>query len=109
MQIWFRTKLYFFFSNLTIDEIYQITKTNIISNYCFTGTRVDIGGSEFNSFQVSNTAIEKQLLQNGDDSFAIELNECENILKDNYNISDNASLIILKFLKQNNGNKQIYN
>jgi len=57
-----------------------------------------------------NTAIEKQLLQNGGDSFAIELNECENILKDNYNISDNATLIILKFLKQyNNGNKQIYN
>ena len=84
-----------FFSNLTIDEIYQITKTNIISNYCFTGSRVDIEGSEFNSFQVSNTAIEKQLLQNGDDSFAIDLNECEIILKDNYNISDIASLIIL--------------
>ena len=41
-------------------------------------------------------------MEDGTDSSAINLKECENILKDVYNIS-NSSLIILKFMKENTG------
>ena len=79
----FRINLTSLYSNLTDEKIFELAKENIINNYCFTGSGINIEGSNSNSFQLSNTYKELQLLHKGNDSFVIDLKECENILKIN--------------------------
>ena len=88
-----------YYSNLTNEEIYHIIKESIFSSYCINGSSVFVEGSNGSAFQISNTNEEIQILQDGTDDYAIDLNQCGNILKDVYNINQNESLIILKFLK----------
>jgi len=89
--------------NLTSNNIYQKIKENIIPYYCFNSSSVIIEGMENNIFQISDTFFEQISLKGNNDNeiYAIDLNECENILKDIYNINDNSPLIILKFLNDN--------
>ena len=96
------------YSNLTNEEVYQVIKDDIISSYCTQSSSVIIEGSNGNSFHLTNTLNENRALEESTDVSAINLKECENILKNVYNIS-NSSLIILKFMKGNTrGDKYTY-
>ena len=86
------------YSNLTFHEIYNKIKDNIIPFYCFNCSSVYIAGNNRSSFQVSNTNNELITLKEGNGISPIDLGECENILKDFYNIEKDTSLIILKTL-----------
>ena len=89
--------------NLTSNNIYQKIQENIIPYYCINSSSVIIEGIENNIFQISDTFYEKLSSKNNNDNeiYAIDLSECENNLKDIYNITDNSPLIILKFLNEN--------
>ena len=57
----------------------------------------DVTIDGYNStYQISTTKNQKLNIDNNDGKSAIDLNECENILKKSLNISDNISLILLK-------------
>ena len=97
------------FSNLSNDDIYQITRNNIISTYCINGSSVFIAGSNGFAFQVSNTKNEILSLGNDKDFSSIDMAECENILKEVYHIDKSLSLILLKFMKTDtNGESQTF-
>ena len=87
------------YANLSNEDIYHITKEDIISSYCRIGS-VLITGSHGYNFQVTNT--KNELKSIGLDHSAIDLNECENILKEAYNIDKDMSLILIKFMKKEN-------
>ena len=92
------------YSNLSNEDILNIIKHNIFPSYCLNGYSILIEGINNNAFQVSNTIIEK--VEQNDDS-TINLKECENVLKDIYNIQNETSLLFLKYLKlYENGQKQ---
>ena len=90
------------FSNLTNQEIYDITKESIVTSYCLNGSSVLIEGSNGYAFQVTTTYNEIKSRDNGDKS-SLDLAKCEDILREVYGINNTLSLIIVKFLK-NDGN-----
>ena len=86
------------YSNLSNDDIYHITRKDIVSFYCLNGSSVLITGSNGFNFQVTSTKNEIKSFSSNYSS--INLGECENILKETYNIDKNMSLILLKFMKK---------
>ena len=93
------------FSNLSNDEIYQLTREKIISSYCLNGSSVTIEASNGFAFQVSNTLNELKSAENENEFNSIDMTQCENILKEKYEIDPNLSLIILKFMKTGGNNE----
>ena len=92
------------YSNLSNEDIFYIIKQNIFPFYCLDGKSILIEGINNNAFQVSNSIIEK-VEQNKDST--INLKECENVLKDIYDIQNDTSLLFLKYLKlYEDGQKQ---
>jgi hypothetical protein len=87
------------FSNLTNDNIYNNEIQSIINTYCLNGSYVIVKGQESN-FQITTT--NKEFEYNNNNYLSkLDLRECENILKEVYDIDRNASLIILKFWADN--------
>ena len=94
------------YSNLSNEEVYYKIKANILSSYCISKSSVIIEGSNGYFFHLTNTINENRSLEKGFDDSAINLKECENILRNIHDIK-NKSLIILKKLK-NIGNGKNY-
>ena len=94
------------FSNLTNEEIYNIARENIIREYCKNGSSVIIEGHNGFNFQVSNTLNEIKNLENGNNINAMDLSKCEEILKSHYGIAPDVPLTILKFINENNLDKE---
>jgi len=83
------------FSNLTSEDIYDFKIQNIINTYCTGGSSVVIKGQEGN-FQVTTTRNE---IRSTNNMAKVNLTECENKLKEEYDIDQNLDLIILKYIK----------
>ena len=80
-------------SNLIFD--------NILSNYqAGEGKDIVIKGTENNVYQVTSQKNELELLKNRSNNIhnlsIVDLGECESILKTNYNLKENDSLIFIK-------------
>ena len=95
------------FSNLTNEVIYNNEIQSIISSYCLNGSSVTVKGQD-SYFQITTT---KHELERNNRFSNLDLTQCENILKEKYDIDRNASLIILKFLTDDGQNIQyeLYN
>ena len=87
------------FANLTNEQILIKLKQDIISTYPFDGKCVIVNGSNSFSFQVTNTFNERNIINTEKEAFSINLGTCEQTLKDAYNITNELSLIILKYFK----------
>jgi len=91
-------------SNIKIvaDQMKNILKEQIITNNemvdsILNDTFEDITIDGYNStYQISTTKNQKINIENNDGISTIDLNECEKILKQSLNLSDNISLILLK-------------
>ena len=88
------------------EEIYQEI-IDIINNYNLSDIDdLTIEGDDSFRYQITTTDKEKNSLDkknnNNDQISKIDLGECENILKDQYHIDRNVSLIIVKFEKVKN-------
>jgi hypothetical protein len=83
------------FSNLSSEDIYDFKIQNIINTYCTGGSSVVIKGQEGN-FQVTTTRNE---IRSTNNMAKVNLTECENKLKEEYDIDQNLDLIILKYIK----------
>jgi len=91
-------------SNVKIvaDQMKNILKEQIFTNNdliesVLNNTFEDVTIDGYNSsYQISTTKNQKLNIDNNDGKSAIDLNECEKILKKSLNISDNISLILLK-------------
>ena len=89
------------------EEIYQSIIDNIIQNYNkYSGEEMSYRGEDNFFFDVINTQNELDILKgksNSTNKFSIiDFGECENLLKRNYKINENTSLIIIKFEKITN-------
>ena len=82
-------------------EIYDILVNNILSTYSGdNGKSIVLEGRHDTIFQITNTKNELELLKNGNlsDNYSlsiIDLAECENKLKEEYNIDEEDSLIFI--------------
>ena len=90
-----------------IDQIiYNQLKTNVIKSYPKDGESLVIEAEEEYVFQMTNSLNELKTLEgiylNGYNLSMVDLGECEKILKEENNIDENTSLIILKFEKLTN-------
>ena len=91
-------------SNVKIvaEQMKNILKEQIITNNemvesVLNNTFEDITIDGYNStYQISTTNNQKLNIYNNDGISTIDLNECEKILKNSLNLSDNISLILLK-------------
>ena len=89
------------------EEIYQGIKTNILNEYNISKGEEMIFQGE-NNFFFQITTIEKELTSlemknNNTSKFTlIDLFECEKLLKEQYEINENISLIIMKYEKISN-------
>ena len=89
-------------SKIVADQMKNILKDQIIENNkmvesVFNNTFEDVNIVGYNStYQISTTKNQKLNINNNDGISAIDLNECEKILKKSLNISENISLIFLK-------------
>ena len=86
------------YSNLSNEEIYNISKDEIIKTYCKYGSKVTIQGNIGFNFEVTTTIKDIYNLEKGFNANSINLTECEAILKEVYKIDKNESLILLKLL-----------
>ena len=84
------------------SEIYNIIVNDILSLYNGeNGKSIVLEGHDDTIFQITNTKNELELLSSGNisDNYnlsIIDFTECENILKDKYNIAEKDSLIFIK-------------
>ena len=89
-------------AKIVADQMKNILKDQIITNNemaesVINNTFEDVTIDGYNStYQISTTKNQKLNIDNSDGISAIDLNECETILKKSLNISDNISLILLK-------------
>jgi len=107
------------FLNLTNTEIYNKIKEEILQNYPSDGVSVVIEGEDNYVFQITNGGNELDSL-NGESGneynlSMIDLGKCEELLREEYGISNETELIILKFEKisskasEKNVQYEIYN
>ena len=84
------------YSNLTNEDIYNIAKDNLIKSYCLEGSSVMITASKGYNLQISNTMNEAKARESGEAS--MDMTECENILREIYDIDMDLPLIVLKYM-----------
>ena len=89
------------------ERIYEVVILDKMKNYDISdGEEITIEGKDNFFYQITTSENEKDYLDennNNTNKFSkIDLGECENILKDHYNINRNVSLIIVKFEKITN-------
>ena len=83
------------------EEIYQGIVNNILTNYD-EGENIIIEAKDNFTYHITNTDNEKDALNEKNNTnrlTKIDLGECENLLKNFYNIEKNVSLIIMKYEK----------
>jgi len=89
-------------TKIVADQMKNILEAQIITNNemvesILNDTFEDITIDGYNStYQISTTKNQKINIDNNDGISTIDLNECEKILKNSLNLSDNISLILLK-------------
>ena len=93
------------------EEIHQIIVDSILNKYNISnGEEMEYPGENNYFFQITNTENEFILLEqknNSTNKFSIiDLGKCEQLLKNNYHINQNISLIILKYEKMTNISKE---
>ena len=76
----------------------MIIKLNILKSYCSEGSSVIIKGQK-SKFQITTTKNELRVNSNVNDIniISLDLTECENILKEQYQFGQEVELIILRF------------
>ena len=95
------------YSNLKNEDIYEIVKEDIIKSYCLDGSNVKIAASKGHNLEISNTLQEIKSRAMGEPS--MDITECENILRDVYDIDIDKPLIVLKNIKNDNsGDENIF-
>ena len=92
------------YSNLNNEDIYDIVKEELIKSYCLEGSKVMIAASNGFNLEISNTLNELKSRERGE--YSMDMTECENILRDIYNIDRNVPLIVLKFTKNDVSEKE---
>ena len=87
------------YSNISNEDIYDNEIPNILKSYCSGGSSVIIKGQK-NKFQITTTKNELRVnsIVNNINITSLDLTECENILKEQYQLGQDVELIILKFL-----------
>ena len=93
------------------EEIHQIIVDSILNKYNISnGEEMEYPGENNYFFQITNTENEFILLEQKNNSTnkysIIDLGKCEQLLKNNYHINQNISLIILKYEKMTNISKE---
>ena len=83
------------------EETYNRIKDELIKTYPSNGEDllIETNRSDNSSFQVTNTVNEMDAIHEKNTLSVIQLGECEQTLKDENDINDNDTLIILKFGK----------
>ena len=96
------------YSNISSADIYDNKIKEIIRSYCLDGSSVIVNGED-GKFQITRTR--NEITDSNNNLAKVDLTECENILKEKYNIDPSAELIILKFSKfeEQNVHYEIYN
>jgi len=86
---------------MTSKDIASKVKDEVLDTYPQDGINIVIPAPDNYAFQLTSTSNELQALNqdNNDGMSIINLNDCERLLKQHYNISENATLIILKYEK----------
>ena len=90
------------FDNKTSDEIIDILKKETLDTYPQDGINIIIPSPNNYSFQLTSSLNELSslhFLNNNNLMSIIDLNDCETLLKQKYDIPENYSLIILKYEK----------
>ena len=86
---------------MTSDDIANKVKGEVLDTYPQDGINIVIPAPDNYAFQLTSSSNELDALQNANSSglSIINLKECETLLKQQYNISENLTLIILKYEK----------
>ena len=86
---------------MTSNDIASKVKNEVLDTYPQDGINIVIPAPDNYGFQLTSTSNELQALNQENDNrmSVINLNDCERLLKEHYNISENATLIILKYEK----------
>ena len=85
----------------------MIIKLNILKSFCSEGSSVIIKGQK-SKFQITTTKNELRVNSNVNDIniIILDLTECENILKEQYQFGQEVELIILRFFSDDEENIQ---
>ena len=88
---------------MTNDDIINKVKDEVLETYPQNGINIVIPAQNNYAFQLTSSSNEIQSFNNNGDSDSgmsmFNLKNCENLLKTEYNIPDNTSLVILKYEK----------
>ena len=86
---------------MTNEDIINKVKDEVLDTYPQDGINIVIPAQDNYAFQLTSTSNELRALANNEDNHMsiINLNNCENLLKQTNDMSDNSTLIILKYEK----------
>ena len=86
---------------MTNEDIINKVKDEVLDTYPQDGINIVIPAQDNYAFQLTSTSNELRALSNNEDNHMsiINLNNCENLLKQTNDMSDNSTLIILKYEK----------
>ena len=89
------------FINMTSNEIEAKVKNEVLDTYPDDGISIKIPAPDDFAFQLTSTSNELLALlnPNGDGLSIINLGDCENLIKKQYGIPSNLSLVIILYLK----------
>ena len=91
------------FVNMTSSDIANKVKNEVLETYPQDGINIVIPANDNYAFQLTSTSNELEAfgnnMQNDNGLSIINLNHCEQLLKQENNIPDNSSLIVLKYEK----------
>ena len=91
------------FDNMTNNDIANKVKNEVLETYPQDGINIIIPAQDNYAFQLTSSSNELKALNNNEannkEMSIINLSNCESLLRQHYNISDNSSLIFLKYEK----------
>ena len=89
---------------MTSEDIADKVKKEVLDTYPQDGINIVIPAPDDYAFQLTSTSNELSALHesNFTGMSILDLNECESLLKQRYNISENSTLIVLKYEKLTN-------